>query len=798
MRKNRLPFQEELKSLLKDILGKRIMFFDGGMGTLLQKKGLAAGELPEKWNLSHPEVLKEIHSQYIKAGSDIVLSNTFGANRYKFDNLEEIISAGLKNLKEAITESGREVFAALDIGPCGKLIYPSGELGFDEAYDVFKEICVLGERHGADLIVIETMGDIAEVRAAVLAAKENTSLPVFCTMIFDEKGRLLTGADVKSAVATLEALGVDALGANCGLGPKEMMPVIKEILENASVPVIVNPNAGLPVSVDGKTVFNVEAEEFAQCMSEFGKMGAWLLGGCCGTTPEYIEKTVAMCGKISPKPITVKEKTVVSSYAKAVEIGKRTVVIGERINPTGKKKFKEALLNHDIDYILREAVNEQENGADILDVNVGLPGIDEAAVMEEAVREIQTVSDLPLQIDTSDTKAMEAALRHYHGKALINSVNGKEESLQAVLPLVKKYGGVVVGLTLDEKGIPETAQGRYDIAKKIVERAASYGIPKWDIIIDPLTMTVSTDDKNAIVTLEALRMIKEGLGVKTVLGVSNISFGLPNREKINTAFFTMAMAAGLDAGIINPSSEAMMNAVINSAALLGNDPSCEKYIEKNSVTEAATVKTSDIDLKAAVKMGLKEEAGAKAKELLEKGTEPLEVINEFLIPALDEVGKDFETGKVFLPKLLMSAVSAGAAFDEVKSAIEKSGLTGEKKGKVVLATVKGDIHDIGKNIVKTLLENYGYDVYDLGRDVPPEKVVDAVVKNDVKLVGLSALMTTTVVSMEETIKQLREKCDCRVMVGGAVLTEEYAKSINADYYAKDAMASVAYTKEILG
>jgi len=785
--------------LLKDVLEKEILFFDGGMGTLLQEKGLKAGELPELWNIERAGDIKSIHRDYIKAGSNIVLANTFGANRYKYgDRLEEIVSKGIINLKEVIEEEGKEVYAALDIGPCGKLIYPSGDLDFDEAYDVFKEICIIGEKNGADLIVIETMGDIAEARAAVLAAKENTSLPVFCTLIFDEKGRLLTGADVKSAVLTLEALKVDALGANCGLGPKEMVPIVEELLENASVPVIVNPNAGLPVSVGGKTFFNVNADVFSKYMEEFVKEGALLVGGCCGTTPEFIEKTVDLCKDITPLPVKIKEKTAVSSYAKSVEIGNGTVVIGERINPTGKKKFKEALLNNDIDYILREAVNEQNNGADILDVNVGLPGIDEIAVMDEAIREIQTVTDLPLQIDTANSKAMEAALRHYHGKALINSVNGKKESMDAVFPLVKKYGGVVVGLTLDENGIPDNAEGRLAVAEKIVNEAAKYGIPKWDIIIDPLTMTISTDGKNAKVTLDALKMIKERLGVNTVLGVSNVSFGLPNREKINTAFFTMAMAYGLDAGIINPSSEAMMSAVLNSRALLGYDEACEKYIEKNSVAETAVVKGSDIDLKAAVKMGLKDEAAETARALLKNEKAPLEVINEYLIPALDEVGKDFENGKVFLPKLLMSAVSAGAAFDEVKAAIEARGTIQEKKGKILLATVKGDIHDIGKNIVKTLLENYGYDVVDLGRDVAPEKVVEAAVNEDINLVGLSALMTTTVVNMEETIRILKEaKPECRIMVGGAVLTKDYAESIGADFYGKDAMASVGYAKEVL-
>lgn len=786
--------------LLKDILGKRLLFFDGGLGTLLQERGLKAGELPEIWNLERKEELKTVHRQYIASGSDIVLANTFGANRLKYGaETEKIITAGIKNLKEVIAETDREVFCGLDIGPLGRLIYPSGDMDFEEAYDLFKDICITGEKAGADVVVIETMGDIAEARAAVLAAKENTSLPVFCTLIFDEKGRLLTGTDAKSAVLTLEALKVDALGLNCGLGPGEMEPIVDEILKYSSTPVIVNPNAGLPVSVNGKTVFNVDSDTFSSYMESFAEKGVWLLGGCCGTTPEYISKTVKKCAGIVPKPITEKDFTAVSSYAKSVDIGGSTVVIGERINPTGKKLFKEALKNHDIDYILKEAVSEQNHGADILDVNVGLPGINEAEIMKEAVREIQSVTDLPLQIDTSDAAAMEAALRQYHGRALINSVNGKRESMDLIFPIVKKYGGVVVGLALDEDGIPETAEGRLAVAEKIVNEAAKYGISKKDIIIDPLTLTISTGDKNAVITLKALELIKERLGVKTVLGVSNISFGLPSREKINTAFFTMAMERGLDAGIINPLSEPMMNAVTNAKALLGHDPSCENYISKNSVEEKAPAKSDNISLEDTVKLGLKDEAGLKAKQLLESGEAPLDIINNRLIPALDAVGKDFESGKLFLPKLLMSAVSAGAAFDEIKAAIAKSGGEQEKKGKIILATVKGDIHDIGKNIVKTLLENYGYEIYDLGRDVPPEKVVETAVKENIDLIGLSALMTTTVVNMEETIRQLKTaKPQCRVMVGGAVLTKDYAESIGADYYSKDAMASVAYAKEFFG
>ena len=786
--------------LLKDILGKRLVFFDGGLGTLLQERGLKAGELPERWNLERRDELKAVHRAYIQAGSDIVLANTFGANSLKYGaETEKIITEGIKNLKEVIAEESREVYCGLDIGPLGRLIYPSGDMAFDDACDIFKEICIIGEKAGADLVVIETMGDIAEARAAVLAAKENTGLPVFCTLIYDEKGRLLTGTDVKSAVLTLEALKVDALGLNCGLGPKEMVPIVGEILKYSSTPVIVNPNAGLPISVNGKTVFNVDSEEFSDYMKDFAENGAWVLGGCCGTTPEYIEKTVKKCAGIMPKTIEEKTFTAVSSYAKSVEIGGGTVVIGERINPTGKKLFKEALKNHDIDYILREAVNQQNHGADILDVNVGLPGINEAETMEEAVREIQTVTDLPLQIDTSDRTAMEAALRHYHGRALINSVNGKKESMEQVFPLVKKYGGVVVGLALDEDGIPETAEGRLLVAEKIVNEAAKYGIPKKDIIIDPLTLTISTGDQNAVITLKALELIKKKLGVKAVLGVSNISFGLPNREKINTSFFTMAMERGLDAGIINPMSESMMNAVINARALLGYDPACESYIDKNSAEEKITVKSENISLEDAVKLGLKEEAARTTKTLLSGGEKPLDIINNRLIPALDAVGRDFESGKLFLPKLLMSAVSAGAAFDEIKAAIAQGGAEQEKKGKIILATVKGDIHDIGKNIVKTLLENYGYEIYDLGRDVPPEKVVETAVSKNIDLIGLSALMTTTVVNMEETIKQLKAaKPSCRVMVGGAVLTKDYAESIGADYYSKDAMASVEYAKKFFG
>ena len=786
-------------------LGTHPVFFDGAMGTILQQNGLRAGELPETWNLSHPDLITSIHADYLAAGCQIVKSNTFGANRFKFSGkeLETIITAGISHAKKAVSQCGHPALVAMDIGPTGKLMKPMGDLDFEEAVSAFGEAAAMGEKAGADLILIETMSDTMEVKAAILGAKEHTSLPVFVTMIFDESGKLLTGGDIPAAVAMLEGLSVDALGFNCGLGPKQMLSLLPKLAECTSLPIIVNPNAGLPRRENGQTVFDVHPEEFAQLMEEIVKGGAWVIGGCCGTTPEHLRKTVERCRELPLVPLTEKKRTVISSYAQAVVFGKKPVIIGERINPTGKKRFKQALREHDMEYILREGVTQQQSGAHVLDVNVGLPEIDEKALMCEAVSQLQGVSDLPLQIDTSSPEVMEAALRIYNGKALINSVNGKKESMEAIFPLVKKYGGAVIALTLDENGIPETAQGRFAIAKKIVDTAATYGIPKHDIIVDALAMTISTGWEAAAVTLETLRLLRDELGVKTSLGVSNVSFGLPQRENINAAFFTMALQNGLSAAIINPNSEAMLRAYDAFCALSGADPQCAAYIEKYAQAAKATTASpvpakTEVSLSQSIIRGLRESAYDAAKaELTHR--EPLAVINEDMVPALDVVGQGFEKGTLFLPQLLMSAEAAKAAFDAVREVLESAGSRPEKKGKIVLATVQGDIHDIGKNIVKVLLENYSYEVIDLGKDVPIETVVQAVVENHVVLAGLSALMTTTVENMAKTIEALhRDAPWCKIMVGGAVLTPEYADMIHADYYSKDAMASVRYAEEIFG
>ncbi len=809
--------------MLRDRLGKELLYFDGGMGTLLQEKGLAPGELPETWNLEHPEVIREIHRRYIEAGSDIVLTNTFGANALKFHDercsLKEIVESAIDHVKAAIREAGddRRIYTALDVGPTGKLLKPMGDLDFETAYEAFREVMVIAEKAGADLIHIETMSDTYELKAAVLAAKENTSLPVFATAIFDERRKLLTGADVPSVVALLEGLRVDALGINCGMGPEQMLPVLEEMLRYSSLPVIVKPNAGLPQQRDGRTCYDVLPEEFAYLMKRITNMGASVIGGCCGTTPEHIRAMKDACRGLQPLPAAAKEYTVVSSYGKSVFLGNRTEerhgskIIGERINPTGKKRFKQALKEHDLDYILREAITQQDNGAHILDVNVGLPDIDEPALMEEAVQEIQSVVNLPLQIDTVDIQAMERALRIYNGKAMVNSVSGKQESMDSVFPLIRKYGGVVIGLTLDEEGIPADADGRIRIAEKIIAEAGKYGIKKKDIVIDALAMTISSEPEGAKVTLETLRRLRDEVKVNTVLGVSNISFGLPSRPVINSAFYTMAMMNGLSAGIINPSSEDMMKAWYAYHALMDFDPNCERYISRYSNAPAGVPagkpgtpahgpggNTPGMHLAAAIEKGLRDDAHSITLQLTEEKA-PLDIINEELIPALNRVGDGFEKGTVFLPQLLMSAEAAKSAFAVLKEKMDKSGEVQEKKGTIVIATVKGDIHDIGKNIVKVLLENYSFDVIDLGKDVPPEKIVDTVLEKKAPLAGLSALMTTTVVSMEETIRQLREKApECRVMVGGAVLNQEYADMIGADFYGKDAMQSVHYAQKVFG
>lgn len=794
--------------MILDRLGKELLFFDGGMGTLLQAEGLKPGELPEAWNITHPEIVTGIHRKYIEAGSDLILTNTFGANALKFHDgsmsLKEIAAAAVGHVKRAAQladVNGREIYTALDIGPTGKLLKPMGDLDFEDAYEAFREVMRYGEEAGADLIHIETMSDTYELKAAVLAAKENTSLPVFVTTIFDERAKLLTGADVPSVVALLEGLRVDALGINCGLGPEQMIPVLEQILTYSSLPVIVKPNAGLPKQVNGETIYDVMPEAFAAVMQDIVRKGAAVVGGCCGTTPEHIRAMTGLCKGMEPAASVPKEWTVVSSYGQAVFLGEGSKIIGERINPTGKKKFKQALKDHDMDYILKEGITQQDKGAHILDVNVGLPDIDEAAMMKEVVAELQSVTSLPLQIDTVDVKAMETALRIYNGKPMVNSVSGKQESMDAVFPLIQKYGGVVIGLALDENGIPPTADGRAAVARRIIEEAGKYGIQKKDIVIDVLAMTISSEPEGAKVTLDALKKVREGLGVNTVLGVSNISFGLPSRPIVNANFYTMAMFNGLSAGIINPSSEDMMKSYYAYHALMNLDKNCEAYISQYAQSPApvqqAPAAGGSMQLDTAIEKGLKEEAHHLTSVLV-KVKKPLDIINEFLIPALDKVGQGFEKGTVFLPQLLMSAEAAKTAFAILKEAFASEGGEEAEKEKIVLATVKGDIHDIGKNIVKVLLENYSFDVIDLGKDVAPELIVDTVLEKEVRLVGLSALMTTTVVSMEETIKQLREKAPfCRVMVGGAVLNQEYADMIGADFYGRDAMQSVYYAQRLL-
>lgn len=788
---------------IRDFIKNNIVYLDGGMGTLLQKSGLQPGELPEHWNISHPEVIREIHKNYYDSGSNVVNTNTFGANTLKFsmDELDEIICHAVKNADEARKASSgeQEKFIALDVGPTGKLLKPLGDLDFEDAVKIFAETIRLGVKYGVDLITIETMNDSYETKAAVLAAKENSDLPIIVTNAYGENGRLMTGANPAVMAAMLEGMGVDAIGANCSLGPKQLMDVMDELLKYCSVPVAFKPNAGLPKS-DGKvTYYDVDADEFAQDIKLSVENGVRIVGGCCGTTPEYIKKVCELTRGMKPKEIEKKTYSVCTSYNKAVFFGEKPILIGERINPTGKKRFKQALLENDIGYILQEAVNQQAKGVHVLDVNVGLPGIDEAQMLTTSVCELQCVTDLPLQIDSSDPVAMESALRRYNGKAMINSVNGKEENMNAIFPLVKKYGGFVVALTLDEKGIPSTVEGRMKIARKILLTAALYGINKKDIIFDPLAMTVSADKMSAVTTLETVKKITEQLGCNTSLGVSNVSFGLPSRELVNAAFFTTAMENGLSAAIMNPYSARMMEAYYSFNVVKGLDDNCMDFINFASQQEVQpTVKhESSLTLKEAIEKGLKEKSSEITTAMLGENA-PLDIVNSHVIPALDNVGKRFEEKKLFLPQLLMSAEAAKASFEVIKAAMAADG-NSVKKGNIVIATVHGDIHDIGKNIVKLLLENYGYNVIDLGKNVPPETILNAVIENHAPLVGLSALMTTTVPAMEKTVKLVKEKAPwCKTVVGGAVLTQDYADKIGADKYAADAMESVRYAETVIG
>lgn len=837
---------------LEKLLGKDFIFFDGGMGSLLQAKGLVPGELPETWNLTHREEIISIHCGYLLHGANILKTNTFGANILKFPDpatLEEIISAGIANARKAVfqVEQGlvktdfvlkglspekRKHFVFLDIGPLGKLLRPLGDLDFEEALSIFKTTAITGIKTGVDGILIETMNDSYETKAAVLGVKEafetlgTKPVPVFVTNVYDQNGQTLSGSSPLEMISLLEGLGVSALGINCSLGPKEMEKLIPVFSGFSQLPVIVNPNAGLPRSRDGKTVYDVTPEDFAEEMVKIALAGGNILGGCCGTTPEYIGKMINALEGIRFKNPVHKNFSMVSSGIKTVFIGQGEiygknppVLIGERINPTGKKKFKEALRNNDIGYILEQGIIQENKGAHILDVNVGLPEIDEAAMMASVVKELQSVVNVPLQIDTSDIASMETGLRLYNGKALVNSVNGKQETMDAVFPLVKKYGGVVVALTLDENGIPDTALGRIKIAGKILAEAKKYGIEGKNIIIDPLAMAVSSDSNSPSVTLEAVKKITEELQLNTILGVSNISFGLPKRDFITSSFFSMALEDGLSSAIMNPDSLEMQKAYKCFCALKGFDSNCSGYISfvetlpDNSAAVSGNgcpipgskdygggekIPYEQDSLQYYIIKGLKEKAGEKTRVLLEK-EDSFAIINEVLIPSLDYVGKGFEEKKIYLPQLLMSADAAKAAFDIIKKNLALSGENKDPKGRIILATVKGDIHDIGKNIVKIILENYGYQVLDLGKDVPPETVLKACLENKIRLVGLSALMTTTVPAMEETIRLLRKEAPwCKVCVGGAVLTPEYAEMIGADFYGKDAMETVKYAKIVFG
>ena len=781
----------------KELLGKKMLFFDGATGTQLQAWGLKPGELPESWNFTHPEIVESVHRGYLDVGSNIVKSNTFGANPIKLKgsglDCKATIEAAVAIAKRAC--GGREnKFVALNLGPTGKLLAPYGDLLFEDAVAAYGEMVRYGAAAGADLILIETMSDTYEIKAAVLAAKENCDLPVCVTMTFDQDGKLLTGATVEAAAVMCEGLGVDAMGFNCGLGPVQVAKLLPQMLAATSLPIIINPNAGLPVEKDGKTCFEVGPEEYAELMYELAQQGPSIIGGCCGTTPAHIEAMIKKCKELQPGGYRDCKLTAISSYGKAVHLGEGPVLIGEHIKPTGKKRLKEALVAKDLDYVCRLGLEQINVGAHILDVNVGTPGIDEPAMIAKAVPALQAITDTPLQIDTSNYEAMERALRLYNGKPMLNSVNGKEESLSKVLPLAKKYGAVLVALCLDDNGIPNTAAGRIAVADKIIARAAEYGIENRNIVVDPLALTISTGAENAAIACEVIRTMK-ARGINTVMGVSNISFGLPGREAVNSTFFTMALQAGLSCGIINPQSKPMLDAYYGFRALAGYDEGCKEYVQHYADAPKATATlVSEMGLYDAIVKGLAE-ASRKAAAVALQSEKPLDVIDKYMIPALDFVGNGFEKKTLFLPQLLMSADAAKAAFEVIREAVG----VGETQGEtVIIATVHGDIHDIGKNIVKVLLENYGYKVLDLGKDVPVETIVKAAQETKAKVVGLSALMTTTVGAMEETIKALNAVGDCQIVVGGAVLTQEYADAIGANHYAPNAVSAVNYVNSIFG
>ena len=789
----------EIKEYLKD----NILIFDGAMGTMLQKEGLPIGDNPEIFGIKNPHKLLKIHKKYLEAGSNVLTTNTFGCNELKVNKLgytvEEVIDRAVSIAKQAIEESDKSKprFVALDIGPIGEMLEPMGTLSFDRAYEIFKRQAIQGEKSGADLIIIETMMDLYEAKAAVLAAKENTNLPVICTMTFDENGRSFTGCLPEAMVATIEGLGVDALGVNCSLGPKQLLPIVKTITELANVPVIVQANAGLPVIKEGQAVYEMNDEEFFQGVKDFVDLGVSIIGGCCGTNETFIKKICDNIDKLQKKEPKRRKSTIVCSAAKYIDIQGPTIV-GERLNPTGRQLLIDAYVSGNNDYVINLALEQSNEGSEILNVNVGVPDLDEERAMKRVIKGIQEVVDVPLQLDSSNVKALEAGLRYYNGRTIVNSVNGKEKSLETILPIVKKYGACVVGLTLDENGIPSTAEGRFNIAKKIVERAEQYGIKRQDIFIDCLSLTVSAQQDEAMETIKAIKMVKENLGCKTILGVSNISFGIPNRKALNNTYLNLALGAGLDLAIINTEDRTMVESIYAYKVISNMDKGCLDYIEKfkfvsNDNKTKERKNYDNLTLEDVIERGLKEEAKDLTLKILESHDEHF-VLDKVLIPALDVVGTKYDKGELFLPQMIQAAETVKVSLNIIKERLSKNNNT-SSKGKIIVATVQGDIHDIGKNIVKIMLENYGYEVIDLGKDVPIEEVVKRAKEENIQLIGLSALMTTTVENMKKTIKALKENnINARVFVGGAVVTEEYAQKINADYYSKDAKSAVEIAK----
>ena len=789
----------EIREYLKD----NILIFDGAMGTMLQKEGLPIGDNPEIFGIKNPHKLLKIHKKYLEAGSNVLTTNTFGCNELKVNKLgytvEEVIDRAVSIAKQAIEESDKSKprFVALDIGPIGEMLEPMGTLSFDRAYEIFKRQVIQGEKSGADLIIIETMMDLYEAKAAVLAAKENTNLPVICTMTFDENGRSFTGCLPEAMVATIEGLGVDALGVNCSLGPKQLLPIVKTITELANVPVIVQANAGLPVIKEGQAIYEMNDEEFFQGVKNFVDLGVSIIGGCCGTNETFIKKICDNIDKLQKKEPKRRKSTIVCSAAKYIDI-QGPAIVGERLNPTGRQLLIDAYVSGNNDYVINLALEQSNEGSEILNVNVGVPDLDEERAMKRVIKGIQEVVDVPLQLDSSNVKALEAGLRYYNGRTIVNSVNGKEKSLETILPIVKKYGACVVGLTLDENGIPSTAEGRFNIAKKIVERAEQYGIKRQDIFIDCLSLTVSAQQDEAMETIKAIKMVKENLGCKTILGVSNISFGIPNRQALNNTYLNLALGAGLDLAIINTEDRTMVESIDAYKVISNMDKGCLDYIEKfkfvsNDNKTKERKNYDNLTLEDAIERGLKEEAKDLTLKILESHDEHF-VLDKVLIPALDVVGTKYDKGELFLPQMIQAAETVKVSLNIIKERLSKNNNT-SSKGKIIVATVQGDIHDIGKNIVKIMLENYGYEVIDLGKDVPIEEVVKRAKEENIQLIGLSALMTTTVENMKKTIKALKENnINARVFVGGAVVTEEYAQKINADYYSKDAKSAVEIAK----